>query len=63
MSPLVVHTVVLVLTMPKKELLIVQDVESIRDIHFGEIVNYMLVLRNMKLSIVDYAKSFRVNYS
>jgi hypothetical protein len=61
--PLAAHTVALVLTILKKELLIAQDVEPIRDALSGENANSMLVRRIMKLSIVGCAMSFHVNYS
>jgi len=45
--PLAAHTVAPVLTILKKELLIAQDVEPIRDVLSGENANSMLVLQDM----------------
>ena len=61
--PLVAHTVVLVLTILKRELRIAQAVEPIRETLSGENANSMLVLEIMKLNIVEYAKNFHVTYS
>ena len=52
------HTVDFVHISLKKGLRIVLDVASIKGIHFGASVSYMLVPQNTKLSTVDSARIF-----
>ena len=55
---LVADTVDFVPILLRKRLRTVQDVVSIKDIHFGASVNYMLVPQSKKSSTVDSAQIF-----